>query len=129
MEHGNLLLRENENSHRFMMNRYRSMDQAVFRLNSNRPIYFGRFLKVVHELGISWKWWRGQPFTRQFARPFGRNSGERIEKGIDVRISVRYNNRTQGKEVLPLSSENYCKDENHILIQDTDTDKIYYNNP
>ena len=38
--------------------------QTVFHLNSNRPIYFERFLEVVHELGISMKVVDGNTFTQ-----------------------------------------------------------------
>lgn len=37
--------------------------QCVFHLNSNRPIYFERFLEVVHELGISMKVVDGAAFN------------------------------------------------------------------
>nr|WP_300865484.1 SDR family oxidoreductase [uncultured Acetatifactor sp.] len=36
--------------------------QTVFHLNSNRPIYFDRFVKVVHELGISMEVVEGTAF-------------------------------------------------------------------
>lgn len=38
--------------------------QTVFHLNSNRPIYFDRFLEVVHELGIPMKVVDGDTFTQ-----------------------------------------------------------------
>lgn len=38
--------------------------QTVFHLNSNRPIYFDRFLEVVRELGISMKVVDGDSFTQ-----------------------------------------------------------------
>lgn len=37
-------------------------NQCVFHLNSNRPIYFDRFLEVVHELGIPMKVVEGAVF-------------------------------------------------------------------
>ena len=38
--------------------------QTVFHLNSNRPVYFDRFLEVVRELGISMKVVDGDTFNR-----------------------------------------------------------------
>ncbi|MBP3569183.1 MAG: amino acid adenylation domain-containing protein [Lachnospiraceae bacterium] len=38
--------------------------QCVFHLNSNRPIYFDRFLEVVHDLGISMKVVDGAAFNQ-----------------------------------------------------------------
>lgn len=38
--------------------------QTVFHLNSNRPIYFDRFLEVVHELGISMEVVDGDRFAK-----------------------------------------------------------------
>ncbi len=38
--------------------------QTVFHLNSNHPIYFDRFIEVVHELGISMKVVDGNIFTQ-----------------------------------------------------------------
>lgn len=38
--------------------------QTVFHLNSNRPIYFERFLEVVHELGISMRVVDGNTFAQ-----------------------------------------------------------------
>ena len=48
--------------------------QCVFHLNSNRPIYFDRFLGVVHELGISMKVVDGVAFNSALQRTI-RNSG------------------------------------------------------
>lgn len=42
--------------------------QTVFHLNSNRPIYFDRFLEVVHELGIPMKVVDGNAFNRALRR-------------------------------------------------------------
>lgn len=38
--------------------------QCMFHLNSNRPIYFDRFLEVVHDLGISMKVVDGATFNQ-----------------------------------------------------------------
>ncbi len=42
--------------------------QTAFQLNSNRPIYFDRFMEVVHELGISMKLVDSDSFTQALRR-------------------------------------------------------------
>lgn len=48
--------------------------QCVFHLNSNRPVYFERFLEVVHELGISMKVVEGAVFNEELQKTV-KNSG------------------------------------------------------
>lgn len=48
--------------------------QCVFHLNSNRPIYFDRFLEIVHELGISMKVVDGAAFNETLQQTI-KNSG------------------------------------------------------
>lgn len=45
--------------------------QTVFHLSRNRPIYFDRFLEVVHALAISMKVVDGDSFNHALRRLFG----------------------------------------------------------
>ena len=52
--------------------------QCVFHLNSNYPIYFKRFLEVVHELGISMKVVDGATFNNALQRTIRNSDTEYI---------------------------------------------------
>lgn len=52
--------------------------QCIFHLNSNRPIYFERFLEVVHELGISMKVVEGANFQKALQQTMKNSSTEYI---------------------------------------------------
>ncbi|MGN0396227.1 MAG: amino acid adenylation domain-containing protein [Coprococcus sp.] len=52
--------------------------QTVFHLNSNRVIYFDRFLDVVHELGISMKIVNGDTFNEELQKTIRNNRTEYI---------------------------------------------------
>ncbi|MBO5337624.1 MAG: amino acid adenylation domain-containing protein [Lachnospiraceae bacterium] len=52
--------------------------QCIFHLNSNRPIYFERFLKIVHELGIAMKVVEGKEFNEALQQTIKHSGTEYI---------------------------------------------------
>lgn len=56
--------------------------QNVFHLNSNRPIYFSRFLEVLHELGITMEVVDGEIFNRALQETIRKSGQEYIFKAF-----------------------------------------------
>lgn len=56
--------------------------QCIFHLNSNRPIYFDRFLEVVHEIGIAMKVVDGAEFGRALEKTMQNTGTEYIFEAL-----------------------------------------------
>ncbi len=80
--------------------------QTVFHLNSNRVIYFERFLEIVHELGISMKVVDGVTFNKELQKTI-RNTGteyifEALQNDMDEQGRLVYDSNIRIKNEFTL---------------------------